>query len=86
MTALPIVDRPSPNFGTRPSETRVDILLLHYTGMKSAAESLDRLCDPAANVSAHYLIDEAGTVFRASTVTPRPSSMADVIPVMSWLV
>ena len=40
----------------------VDILLLHYTGMPSAAAALARLTDPGAKVSAHYLIDEDGTV------------------------
>ena len=30
--------------------------------MPSAAAALDRLCDPAAKVSAHYLIDEDGSV------------------------
>ena len=39
------------------------MLVLHYTGMKSANEALDRLCDPAAKVSAHYTIDEDGTVY-----------------------
>lgn len=38
------------------------MLVLHYTGMPSAEEALVRLCDPAAKVSAHYLIDEDGTV------------------------
>lgn len=42
----------------------VDMLIFHYTGMRSAKESLDRLCDPAAKVSAHYQIDEDGTVWR----------------------
>jgi len=40
----------------------VDILVLHYTGMRNCAAALDRLCDAAAKVSAHYLIDEDGTV------------------------
>ena len=40
------------------------MVVLHYTGMRSAAEAIDRLCDPAAEVSAHYLIDEDGTVIR----------------------
>ena len=40
------------------------MIVLHYTGMQTAAEALDRLCDPAAEVSAHYLIDEDGTVVR----------------------
>lgn len=39
------------------------MLVLHYTGMASCAGALDRLCDPAAEVSAHYLIDEDGTTY-----------------------
>jgi N-acetylmuramoyl-L-alanine amidase len=38
------------------------MLVLHYTGMTSAAAALARMCDPAAEVSAHYLIDEDGTI------------------------
>jgi N-acetylmuramoyl-L-alanine amidase len=40
------------------------MVVLHYTGMDSADAALERLCDPAAEVSAHYLIDLAGTVTR----------------------
>lgn len=36
--------------------------MLHYTGMRSALAALERLCDPDAAVSAHYLIDEDGRV------------------------
>ncbi|TWB48684.1 N-acetylmuramoyl-L-alanine amidase [Nitrospirillum viridazoti] len=57
-------DRPSPNHGPRRDGTSVDMLVLHYTGMVSAEAALDRLCDPAAQVSAHYLVDEDGTVWR----------------------
>ena len=59
-----IIERPSPNFGLRPDGAAIDLLILHYTGMQSAVAALDRLCDPAAEVSAHYLIDEDGTVYR----------------------
>jgi N-acetylmuramoyl-L-alanine amidase len=38
------------------------MLVLHYTGMRSPAAALARLCDPKAAVSAHYVIDEAGRV------------------------
>ena len=38
--------------------------MIHYTGMASADEALARLCDPAAEVSAHYLITETGTPVR----------------------
>jgi N-acetylmuramoyl-L-alanine amidase len=40
------------------------MVVLHYTGMADAASALDRLCDPTAQVSAHYLIDEEGAVCR----------------------
>ncbi|SLN37171.1 N-acetylmuramoyl-L-alanine amidase [Oceanibacterium hippocampi] len=58
-----ITRRASPNHDARPPGGPVDILLVHYTGMESAEAALDRLCDPAAKVSAHYLIDEAGRIF-----------------------
>jgi N-acetylmuramoyl-L-alanine amidase len=57
-----IVDRPSPNYNER--SARVDMLILHYTGMPTAEGALARLCDPAAKVSAHYTIDEDGVVYR----------------------
>src|SRR3954467_11737356 len=56
------IDRPSPNHDDR-GGAAIDMLVLHYTGMKSVEEALARLCDPAAKVSAHYTIDEDGTVY-----------------------
>jgi N-acetylmuramoyl-L-alanine amidase len=58
-----IIERPSPNFGMRIEGVSVNLLLLHYTGMKSASKALDRLCDQNLDVSAHYLIDESGRIF-----------------------
>jgi N-acetylmuramoyl-L-alanine amidase len=58
-----IVQRPSPNHDARPDGAAVDILVLHYTGMKTAEEALSRLCDPAAKVSAHYTVDRDGMVY-----------------------
>jgi N-acetylmuramoyl-L-alanine amidase len=52
----------SPNFGPRPAGVPVDMLVLHYTGMPTAEAALARLCDPAAKVGAHYVIDEDGAV------------------------
>ena len=57
-------DLPSANFDLRPAGRAVDMLLLHYTGTPSAASALERLRDAAAKVSAHYVVDEDGTVFR----------------------
>ena len=59
---MTIVEMPSPNHDGR-GGAAIDMLVLHYTGMRSAEDALARLCDPAAKVSAHYTIDEAGTVY-----------------------
>jgi len=56
------IDRPSPNRDSRGDAT-IDMLVLHYTGMQSGEAALARMCDPAAKVSAHYAIDEDGTVY-----------------------
>ncbi len=58
-----MISYPSPNFDDRPSGAKVKYLILHYTGMATGQAALDRLCDPAAKVSAHYLIEEDGQVF-----------------------
>src|SRR5215469_16723256 len=60
----PLVDSivPSPNHEARNGVTRPDILLLHYTGMKTTQAALERLCDPAARVSSHYLVFEDGRI------------------------
>ena len=61
--SLSPIDRPSPNFEARAPDQPIDMLVLHYTGMASAAAALDQLCDSAAKVSAHYLIDEDGALY-----------------------
>ena len=57
------IDYPSPNFDERPAGTDIDILVLHYTGLKTLQEALDRLIDGASKVSAHYLVAENGKIF-----------------------
>ena len=59
---LPIIEAPSPNFNARRGPP--DMLVLHYTGMQTAAEAIARLQDPSAEVSAHYVVDEDGSVLR----------------------
>ena len=60
-----IRDLPSPNFDARPGgPADIDILILHYTGMQTAQAAIDRLRDPAAKVSSHYVVDEDGTILR----------------------
>ena len=56
------IEAPSPNFDARGRD--IDTVILHYTGMKTGAEALARLCDAAARVSAHYLVEENGDIYR----------------------
>ncbi|HYJ81457.1 MAG TPA: N-acetylmuramoyl-L-alanine amidase [Allosphingosinicella sp.] len=57
-----LIDAPSPNFDER--ALPVSMLVLHYTGMEDAPSAIERLKDPAARVSCHYLVDEDGRVLR----------------------
>lgn len=59
-----VLEQPSPNFNDRRDGDHVTMLVLHYTGMQSGTAALERLCDPEAAVSAHYLIEEDGRIFR----------------------
>ena len=47
------------------------MLVIHYTGMTTAAEAIERLCDPAAQVSAHYVVEKNGTIWRLVADTRR---------------
>jgi N-acetylmuramoyl-L-alanine amidase len=68
---MSFLERPSPNHEQRGEPPRIDMLVLHYTGMATAEAALERLCDPAARVSAHYLVEEDGTVWRLVSETRR---------------
>jgi N-acetylmuramoyl-L-alanine amidase len=57
-----ILSSPSPNFNDRPKDQSVDMLVLHYTGMKTGKAALERMCDPAFEVSAHFMVDIDGTI------------------------
>jgi len=59
---MDFIEAPSPNFDARKAPP--EILLLHYTGMRTGQEAIDRLRDPEAKVSAHYVVEEDGRVFR----------------------
>lgn len=58
-----MIRHPSPNFGPRRGGARPDMIVLHHTAMRTAKGARDRLCDPATEVSAHYLIGERGEVW-----------------------
>jgi N-acetylmuramoyl-L-alanine amidase len=62
VSSVSIIDRPSPNFDAR--ALPVSLIVLHYTGMRTAEAAIARLADPEAKVSAHYVVDEDGQVIR----------------------
>lgn len=51
----------SPNHDSRKGQP-IDMLVMHYTDMLSAKEAIARLCDVEAQVSAHYVVSEDGSV------------------------
>jgi N-acetylmuramoyl-L-alanine amidase len=61
VTRVDLIEAPSPNFDARRGPP--DMVVLHYTGMQTGAAALERLRDPSAKVSAHYLVEEDGRVF-----------------------
>lgn len=61
---MQLIAAPSPNFDARGAGASIDMLVLHYTGMPNGESALQRMCDPAAKVSAHYMIEEDGRVFQ----------------------
>jgi N-acetylmuramoyl-L-alanine amidase len=53
---------PAANFEPRRPGLRPSILLLHYTGVASAAKAIDWLSRPDSRVSCHYVVDESGCI------------------------
>ncbi|WP_413463260.1 N-acetylmuramoyl-L-alanine amidase [Alteriqipengyuania lutimaris] len=62
MDELVHAERLSSNYDER--NAPVSMVVLHYTEMEGADAAIERLTDPEAKVSAHYIISEAGEVTR----------------------
>ena len=62
MISLHIIEKFSPNIDER--KLPVSCLVMHYTGMETGTAAINRLCDPEAKVSAHYVVEEDGRVFQ----------------------
>ena len=58
-----VISSLSPNYDERAPGKSIDMLVLHYTGMVTMEAALSRMRDAAAKVSAHYMIDEDGTLY-----------------------
>ena len=56
--------RESPNHGERRGDSKLDMILLHYTGMPNAEDAVAKLCTRGTEVSAHYVVMEDGYVIQ----------------------
>ena len=55
----------SPNFVKKKRLNKnIRAIIIHYTGMQSERESLKRLTTAASKVSAHYVINRSGKIFK----------------------
>ena len=55
----------SPNYNKEKRRLKtIKFIIIHYTGMQSERESVLKLCNPKAEVSCHYLINEKGKIFK----------------------
>ena len=55
----------SPNFDTfKRSKKSIKLIVIHYTGMQSQRESINRLCSPKSKVSSHFVIGKNGKVYQ----------------------
>lgn len=60
---------PSPNFNIRADNQSPSLIILHYTGTKTAVEAHERFCDPnptdsIGRIAPHYLIDGDAVVWK----------------------
>ena len=61
---MKIVTNYSPNFSKKRGKRVIKFVIIHYTGMQSEIESINRLKDPNSKVSCHYLINRKGKIIR----------------------
>ena len=59
---IKIIQKKSPNFDKRPKGTKINSIIIHYTGMKTFDDAYKRLCDRKSKVSSHYLIGRDGKI------------------------
>src|SRR6185295_5052703 len=57
-------DRLSPNFTPRDKGREITCVILHSTASSDRDGAISWLCNPESKVSAHYVIDHFGGIFR----------------------
>ena len=62
---MKIIKNFSPNYDKKKRVVNsIKMIVLHYTGMQSERESINKLCNPLSKVSSHYIINRKGKIFR----------------------
>ena len=62
---MKILSNLSPNYSKKyPTKRKIKFVIIHYTGMQSEIESINRLKNTKFKVSCHYLINRTGTIIR----------------------
>tara|TARA_B100000963_G_scaffold347122_1_gene353079 strand:- start:181 stop:888 length:708 start_codon:yes stop_codon:yes gene_type:complete len=62
---MKILTNSSPNFTKKNrKKDKIKFVIIHYTGMQSAIESIKRLKNPKSKVSCHYLIKRNGDIIQ----------------------
>lgn len=53
---------PSPNYSSRPVDTKVDTIVIHYTASMNINGTISWFKNPESKVSAHYIIGRGGRI------------------------
>ena len=62
---MKIYNYSSPNFDNKNrTKNLIKFIVIHYTGMQSERESINKLCNPKTKVSSHFLINRVGKIYR----------------------
>ena len=62
---MKIIKNFSPNYDRKKRPVNsIQIIVVHYTGMQSERESINKLSSPTSKVSSHYVISQSGRIFR----------------------
>mgnify|MGYP001166435741 CR=1 FL=1 len=61
---IKIIQKKSANFDKRPQGKKIKSIIIHYTGMKTLNQAIERLCDKKSKVSSHYLIARNGIIIK----------------------
>ena len=60
----------SPNYNSR-KNSKIKLIIIHYTALKNYKEALLYLCDKRKKVSSHFLINQNGYIYNLVNLNKR---------------